>query len=110
MFVIMFACFTFGYAIFFTRTRFRLPIDCILVALASGPLLGAYEAAATRVRKQGVNGDPERLLEERRAKLAEARQRRRETNLGIRQRMLWLEDPKMEVKHSLISGPICATC
>lgn len=55
-------------------------------------------------------GDPERLLEERRGKLAEARQRRRETNLGIRQRMLWLEDPKTEVKHSLISGPICATC
>jgi transposase InsO family protein len=55
-------------------------------------------------------GDPESLLEERRAKLAEARQRRRETNLGIRQRTLCFEDPKTEVKHSLISGPICATC
>lgn len=55
-------------------------------------------------------GDPEMLLEQRRVKLAQARQRRRETNLGIRQRMLCLEDPKTEVKHSLISGPICTTC
>jgi transposase InsO family protein len=55
-------------------------------------------------------GDPESLLEQRRAKLAEARQRRRETNLGIRQRLLWFEESKTEAKHSLISEPICATC
>jgi len=55
-------------------------------------------------------GDPESLLEERRVKLAEARQRRRETNLGIRQRLLWFEEAKTEPKHSLISESICATC
>ncbi len=52
-------------------------------------------------------GKPAPLLEERRRKLAQARHRRRERNLEIRQQTLAFEATKTETRHSLISEPIC---
>jgi putative transposase len=54
-------------------------------------------------------GDPAKLLEERRRKIAEARHRRREANLGIRQRTLPFEAAKREAKRTLISQSVCPT-
>jgi len=51
-------------------------------------------------------GDPDRLLEERRRKLAEARHRRREQNLEIRQQTFAYEAVDTEGRHSLISEPV----
>ena len=51
-------------------------------------------------------GDPERLLEERRRKLAEARHRRKERNLQIRQQTLPFEGVQVEAKRSLICEPV----
>ena len=53
-------------------------------------------------------GEPEKLLEQRRRKLAEARHRRRERNLEVTQPTLPFEAVEREAKHSLISVAICA--
>lgn len=52
-------------------------------------------------------GQPGPLLEERRRKLAEARHRRAERNLEIRQQTMAFEAAKTETRHPLISEPIC---
>ena len=52
-------------------------------------------------------GKPALLLEERRRKLAEARHRRKERNLEIRQQTMAFEEAKRETRHPLISEPIC---
>ena len=52
-------------------------------------------------------GEPEKLLEARRRKMAEARHRRRERNLEVTQPTLPFEAAESEAKHSLISEPIC---
>lgn len=52
-------------------------------------------------------GKPGPMLEERRRKLAEARHRRAERNLEIRQRTVAFEAAKTETRHPLISEPIC---
>lgn len=52
-------------------------------------------------------GKPGVLLEERRRKLAEARHRRAERNLQIRQGTIAFEAVKTETRHPLISEPIC---
>jgi len=54
-------------------------------------------------------GDPAKLLEERRRKLAEARHRRKEANLGIRQRTLPIEVAQREARRPLISQAVCPT-
>lgn len=54
-------------------------------------------------------GDPGRRLEERRRKLAEARHRRREANLDIRQRTLAFEAVDPEANRNLISQVVCLT-
>jgi len=54
-------------------------------------------------------GDPQALLEERRKKLAEARHRRREANLEIRQRTLAFAAVEPEANRNLISEAICLT-
>lgn len=52
-------------------------------------------------------GEPGKLLEGRRRKLIQARQRRREKNLSIRQRKLIVNDPWEGVNHKLLETPIC---
>jgi len=52
-------------------------------------------------------GEPEQLLEERRQKLIQARQRRREKNLSIRQRELVIKDPWEGLNRKLLKTPIC---
>jgi transposase InsO family protein len=54
-------------------------------------------------------GDPASLLEERRRKLAEARHRRKEANLEIRQRTLPFESSQGEAMRTLISRATCPT-
>jgi len=54
-------------------------------------------------------GDPERLLEERRRKLAVARHHRHERNLGLRQPTFAFEAMDSEVRRPPISSPICPT-
>lgn len=51
-------------------------------------------------------GNPEQLLEARRRKLAEARHRRRERNLEIKQQTIAYEAVDSEARHSLISQPL----
>ena len=46
-------------------------------------------------------GDPEKLLEERRIKMLQARHRRREKNLKIRQHSLALIEPEINQNHNL---------
>ena len=53
-------------------------------------------------------GKPAQLLEERRRKLAEARHRRKERNLEIRQQTIPFEAMESETRHSLISETIYA--
>lgn len=52
-------------------------------------------------------GEPDKLLEERRRKLIQARQRRKEKNLSIRQRELVIKDPWEGVNRKLLRPPIC---
>lgn len=52
-------------------------------------------------------GQPETLLEARRRKVAEARHRRRERNLGIEQTTMAFEVMDAELRHTLISRPTC---
>ena len=54
-------------------------------------------------------GDPAKLIEERRRKLAEARHRRKEANLEIRQRTLPFEASQREASRTLISRTVCPT-
>lgn len=54
-------------------------------------------------------GDPERLLEERRRKLAVARHRRHERNLGLSQPTFAFEAMDPEARRPPISIPICPT-
>lgn len=54
-------------------------------------------------------GNPQVLLEERRKKLAEARHRRREANLGVRQRTLAFQAAHAEGSRNLISEAGCLT-
>lgn len=54
-------------------------------------------------------GEPERLLEERRRKLIQARQKRREQNLSIRQRELPVDDPWKGENRKLLGTSICPT-
>jgi putative transposase len=54
-------------------------------------------------------GAPTELLEERRRKLAEARHRRKEANLGIRQRTLPFAAAHSEASRTLISQAVCPT-
>lgn len=55
-------------------------------------------------------GDPEELLNTRRVKLAEARHRRKQKNLGIRQQTIAFKAHEREERRSLINQPICAAC
>lgn len=52
-------------------------------------------------------GEADKLLEERRQKFIQARQRRREKNLSIRQRELLVKDPWDGVNRKLLETPIC---
>jgi transposase InsO family protein len=54
-------------------------------------------------------GEPNKLLEERRRKLIQARQRRKEKNLAIRQRSLIGKDPWEGLNRNLLETPICPT-
>jgi transposase InsO family protein len=54
-------------------------------------------------------GNPAVLLEERRRKLAQARHRRRERNLEIKQQTIAWDATESETRHALISEPICLT-
>lgn len=54
-------------------------------------------------------GEPEKLLEERRRKLIQARQKRREQNLSIRQRELPVDDPWKRENRKLLGTSICPT-
>ena len=78
---------------------------------AVGVLHGRLHSALYFLRPVDYyRGDPEKLLEERRRKLAEARQRRQQHNLAIRQERLASEAVDREVKYNPISTPVCATC
>lgn len=52
-------------------------------------------------------GEPDKLLEERRRKLIQARQRRKEKNLSIRQRELVVKDPWEGSSRKLLETPVC---
>jgi transposase InsO family protein len=52
-------------------------------------------------------GEPDKLLEERRRKLIQSRQRRKEKNLSIRQRELVVKDPWEGLNRKLSDTPIC---
>jgi transposase InsO family protein len=52
-------------------------------------------------------GEPDKLLEERRRKLIQARQRRKEKNLSIRQRELVIKDPWEGLNRNFSETPIC---
>lgn len=52
-------------------------------------------------------GEPAKLEEERRRKLIQARQRRKEKNLAIRQRELILKDPWEGLNRNFLETPIC---
>lgn len=52
-------------------------------------------------------GEPEQLLEERRRKLIQARQKRKEKNLSRRQRELIVKDPREGLNRNFLETPIC---
>jgi len=54
-------------------------------------------------------GNPEKLLEERKTKILQARHKRREQNLKIKQKSLPLTEPEININHNLFQRTICPT-
>jgi len=52
-------------------------------------------------------GNPEKLLEERKTKILQARHKRREQNLKIKQQSLPLTEPEININHNLFQRTIC---